>query len=170
MTDKAKLSPANDDVIARANKAAGTAPTAAITGLVRLCRELTNVIRKETVRLKDMQTGNLSDVQDEKTSLAALYDDRARLVMSDAVTLQAAPADLRIKLRNALQELHAAMGENERALLAVRAANERVIKTMVDTVASRTQKIPVYGRDGVTRDAAAGKEPPRLSLTIDKQL
>lgn len=156
---------ANDDALA-----VGTAPAAAIEGLIRLCRDLSTLIRKETTRLKDMKTLGLSEMQAEKSSLAALYDDRARLVMSDTATLKAVPDDLRIKLRNALQELHAAMAENECALLAVRSANERVIRTVVDTVAARNQKIPVYGRDGVARDASAGREPARLSLTVDRQL
>ncbi len=146
---------------------------AAIAGLAKLCAELAGVLRRETGRLREMKTGGIKDMQSEKASLAALYDDRARSVMEDLEGLKSAPAPLRDRLRNALQDLHGAMAENERALLATRAANERVIQTVIDTVASRTSAIPVYGKDGAPRDASrstARGERPRLSLSVDQRL
>ena len=69
------------------------APEAAINGLIMLCRDLSGVLRRETEKLAAMQTGAVESMQQEKASLAALYDDWARSVMSDETKLKSAAID-----------------------------------------------------------------------------
>jgi hypothetical protein len=141
-------------------------PAARIAGgLIETTERLADVLQRETALLRAMKLREAATVQVEKATLAEIYERSIREMQAQNGTLaQAIPASQIGALRKAGERLASAAADNERALRAARAVNERVLAAIVD--AAREQRMPThaYGAHGY------GAGPAALSLTVDRQL
>lgn len=132
--------------------------------LIETTERLADVLQRETALLRAMKLTEAAAVQLEKATLAEIYERCIRDMQADASALAGTGAgQQRAALRKAGERLASASIDNERALRAARAVNERVLAAIVE--AAREQRSPnhAYGSKGYSSTGA-------LSLTVDRQL
>jgi hypothetical protein len=147
----------------------GTAPSVARIGatgtLIETTERLADVLQRETAFLRAMKLTEAAAVQLEKATLAEIYERCIRDMQAEAGALVAAiPGQQRAALRKAGERLASASVDNERALRAARAVNERVLAAIVDAAREQRSSNHAYSAKGFSSGGNA------LSLTVDRQL
>ena len=104
------------------------------------------------------------------TSVGALLRQigLVRDVKAEPAALARIDPVLRAELDDSLERLNRTVDINQRALRAARAANERLMKLIVDAAAAQRPSVSAYGRNGVMAGRPTKAQP--LSLTFDQRL
>lgn len=146
---------------------ASPAPRPAAGSLIETTERLADVLQRETALLRAMKLSDAAAVQLEKATLAEVYERSIREMQKQNGQLtQTVPATQLGALRKAGERLASAAMDNERALRAARAVNERVLAAIVDAAREQRTATHAYG----TRGFSAGSGGGALSLTVDRQL
>jgi len=147
---------------------APTAPDTRLRDLIATAGELIRVLGEETAALGVFQTGRIAEFAETKRKLAEAYAVLVRGLRKEPELLAAATAAVRDELKETLARFDATARANERTLAAARAANERVLKTVVEAAETRRGATGAYSRTGSV--ARPGPRAGALSLAFDRRL
>ena len=135
--------------------------------LIDTVDRLIDVLDSEAGLLGAMKASEIGALQPTKSMLIDSYDRMAAELRADGERLDGLPRAEREALGDALTRLTRASRRNESALRAVTAANERLMRAIVDEVRRQQADSAVYTVDGAV--ASDGKAAP-VSVRIDEQL
>ena len=146
----------------------GVAPSGARIGatgtLIETTERLADVLQRETAFLRAMKLTEAASVQLEKATLAEIYERCIRDMQAEVSLAAAIPGQQRVALRKAGERLASASVDNEHALRAARAVNERVLAAIVDAAREQRSSNHAYSAKGFSNGGNT------LSLTVDRQL
>lgn len=140
--------------------------------LLAVTERLVACIEREVELLRAMRPQDLAALQREKTALADAYEGHLRALRATAA--EAADADdpaLRDRLLRATERFRGALTENARTLKAVEAANDRVLRAIVDAVEQRRGRPAAYTATGASpRAAGPAAAATPVSMALDRRL
>jgi hypothetical protein len=140
-----------------------------IEALIGVGSRLIDLMEREIAILRDMRPGDVTELQDEKGSLAAAYETHLAALRDEPVLLAALAPPLKDELVRVAMRLNATVAANARALDAARTANERLLKAIVEAVTADRARNSGYSRTGATARQASGRAAP-VSLSVDTRL
>jgi len=141
-----------------------------IESLIRIGSRLVELMEREIEMLRDMRPGELETLQVEKTALVVAYEESLAAIKDDPKLIAACAPPIKDELMRIAAKLNATVAANERAISAARAANERLLKAVVDAVAADRDRTAGYSRNGARTATSASRRAPPVSLNIDTRL
>ena len=141
-----------------------------IESLVRVGSRLVELMEREIEMLRDMRPGELETLQVEKTALVVAYEESLAAIKDDPKLIAACAPPIKDELMRVAAKLNATVAANERAITAARAANERLLKAVVDAVAADRDRAAGYSRNGTRTATSASRRAAPVSLNIDTRL
>lgn len=145
-----------------------TASTASATDLINVLRRLVQILDEETKHLRAMDPAALRKVQQEKSVLTAAYDAMLTQLRAQPTLLQGLPAELREEVMQATGAFQRRLTENARALYAVKEANERLFKAVVQAVEDKHNETSTYAANGLLARATIASKQQPMSVAIDQ--
>lgn len=143
-------------------------PTAgAIRQVIELVGDLTHIMNQEVGLLRSMRVRDFGKLQDRKLELVQAYEQQTAGLRSDPSFVEAMDPRLREELKDVVSRMHETMRENELAIGAARAANEKLAKAILDAVTSTQPEGTGYSRSGARENTTAA---PPVSVQIDQHL
>ena len=140
------------------------------TDLLTVLGRLIEVLRQEIEMLKRMDPNAIQNLQQDKIVLTAAYDSLLSRLRENPDTLKSLAPDLREQIMALTTEFQNALTENARALFAVKEANDRLFKAIVQAVEDRRSQSNTYSASGALATAAAANGGQPMSLTFDQRL
>ena len=140
-----------------------------IETLIRVGSRLIELMEREIEMLGEMRTGDVAELQAEKSTLVIAYEEILAALKDDPKLISACAPPIKDELMRIAAKLNATVAANERALSAARAANERLLKAVVDAVAADRDRASGYSRTGARVETPVRRTPP-VSLNIDTRL
>jgi hypothetical protein len=140
-----------------------------IEGLIKIGARLIDVMEREIAMLRDMRPGELKGLASDKDTLVAAYEDCMAPLKSDDKLIASASPAIKEELMRIAAKLNVTVAANERALSAAKAANERLLKAVVDAVAADRQRGTGYAKNG-GRNISSPRNAKPVSLNIDTRL
>lgn len=141
--------------------------------LLTVTERLVACIEREVELLRAMRPQDLAALQREKTALADAYEGHLRALRAVAAA-EAADADdpaLCDRLLRATERFRGALAENARTLKAAEAANDRVLRAIVDAVEQRRGRPAAYTATGASpRAAGPAAAATPVSMALDRRL
>jgi hypothetical protein len=138
-----------------------------IASLLRVASRLIVVMEQEIATLRAMRPRDIAALQTEKSALAAAYEEKVRDLARDPNMVARVSAALQQEFGDVAGRFHQVLAENERALRAARAAQEKVLRAIVTTVEKDRIKHVGYGIGASSIGAQRNSAP--LSLTLDRR-
>lgn len=138
--------------------------------LIVVAGRLITLVTEETRLLEAYQTNDISPLQDEKARLSRLYVGLVRDLKRDPELLAAVEKAVREELTDVLTRFEAAAEANTNALNIARAANERVMRAIVDAAAAQQNTVAGYSRSGTAPTPSRTAAARPLSMTINQRL
>jgi flagellar biosynthesis/type III secretory pathway chaperone len=139
-----------------------------VDSLIRVASRLVAVMEQEIAILRTMRTRDIAALQEEKATLAAVYDGKVRDLARDPAVLARVSTALQQEFADVAACFHATLAENERAIRAARAVQEKMLQAIVAAVDKSRARHQGYGADAAC--AASGRKSDPLSLTLDRRL
>lgn len=118
--------------------------------LAVLTDRLASLIIQETALYAARQPGLPPDLAAEKMKLANIYRMELQRIAQDRTLVAGIPASDKTRLTEATQAFQAALAAHGRALGAIRAISEGVVKAIADEVAAQRAAPCAYGRQGAS--------------------
>lgn len=140
-----------------------------IETLILVGSRLIELMEREIEMLGEMRAGDIAQLQAEKTTLVAAYEESLAALKDDPKLIAACAPPIKDELMRIASKLNATVAANERALSAARAANERLLRAVVDAVAADRDRASAYSRTGA-RVATPVRRTAPVSLNIDTRL
>lgn len=141
-----------------------------IETLIAVTSRLISVMNSEVEMLRAMRVGDIDSLQREKHDLTILYEENVRALAAQPEALEAMEPALRSELSVLAQRFDSALSENSRALHAVRESHDRLLKAIVDAVASKRAQERGYTPDGGLDSPPHRRGADTLSLSLDRRL
>jgi len=141
-----------------------------IESLIRIGSRLVELMEREIALLRDMRPGGLETLQAEKTALVVAYEESLAAIKDDPKLIAACAPPIKDELMRIAAKLNVTVAANERAISAARAANERLLKAVVDAVAADRDRTSGYSRNGARAATSASRRASPVSLNIDTRL
>src|SRR4051812_3362231 len=131
-----------------------------VTELLAITSRLIACLQQEVEAIRAMRPESLKQMQVEKIALADTYRAFA-LALKEPDENKAISGALKDELVEATERVQAAVGENLRALRAMRDVNERVMRAVVSTLDEKRSSVTGYDARGSLRKGrrAAAAEP-----------
>ena len=144
---------------------------AKIESLVRVAGGLIALLEREANLLAEMKTGDIANLQEEKSRLVELYEEQVRsLAQTPELIERIAPA-LRDEFAEIAEKFDQAMTKNRRALTAAKEAQETFLNAVIRAAEDKRSTLQTYSAIGsVPSGAERGDAIGPLSLTLDRQL
>ncbi|HEY9548924.1 MAG TPA: hypothetical protein VIR45_05435 [Kiloniellaceae bacterium] len=144
------------------------APTAEeLRQVIHIVEDLTAVMSREVELLRAMRVRDFGELQDHKLGLVQTYEKHTEHLRRHPAFVEAIDPVLRAELTDVMERMHAVMSENEVAINAARAANQRVATAIVNAVQEQQSDGAGYSAKGSA--GKSGARPP-VSLQIDQHL
>ena len=135
--------------------------------IIHIVEDLTAVMSREVELLRAMRVRDFGELQDHKLGLVQSYEKHTEHLRANPAFVDALDPVVRTELTDVMERMHAVMSENEQAISAARAANQRVATAIVNAVQEHTSESAGYSAQG--RAAKCSAQPP-VSVQIDQQL
>ncbi len=144
------------------------APTlGAIRQIIELVGDLTHIMNEEVGLLRSMRVRDFGKLQDRKLQLVNAYEQQTEGLRSDRGFAETMDPLLRDELKDVVVRMHETLRENELAIGAARAANEKLAKAILEAVSSTQPDGAGYSKSGSRESASAA---PPVSVQIDQHL
>jgi hypothetical protein len=138
--------------------------------LIVVAGRLITLVTEETRLLEAYQTNDITPLQDEKGRLSRLYVGLVRDLKRDPELLAAVEKAVREELTDVLQRFEAAAEANTNALNVARAANERVMRAIVDAAAAQQNTVAGYSRSGTAPAPSRAAAARPISMSVNQRL
>lgn len=135
--------------------------------VIHIIEDLTAVMSREVELLRAMRVRDFGELQEHKLGLVQTYEKQTAGIRGNPAFIEAIDPLLRDELTDVMERMHAVMSENEMAINAARAANQRIATAIVKAVEEQQSDSAGYSRGGNAVKAAA--KPP-VSVQIDTHL
>ena len=168
MTDAIEQIPASQTPISQTPVSQNPASQAA--DLLKVLGRLIEVLRQEIQMLKRMDPSGIQNLQQDKLVLTAAYDSLLSRLRERPDTLKSLAPELREQIMALTTEFQTALTDNARALFAVKEANDRLFKAIVQAVEDKRTQNNTYSASGSLATAAAANGGQPMSLAIDPRL
>ncbi len=149
-------------------KAVANVSALSVDGLIEVASRLIQVMTEETEILRDMRPGDIKELQEEKSRLSRVYEDKLRELRENPASLASMKPSLHRELQRVLGRFGTTVEANAAALKAAATANERLLRIIVDAVAEQRADTPGYSRHGTA--AHANGTPTNVSISLNQQL
>ena len=147
-----------------------TEATAKAGELLKVLSRLIDVLREETRLLREMDPRAMQALQQEKIVLIGAYESMLKRLTENPGELDDPDGSLRRRIMNASTDFQNTLTENARALYAVKEANERLFKAVIQAVEDSREQPSGYSAAGaLTRNGPAAR-PGSLSVAVDARL
>src|SRR5690606_30580510 len=133
--------------------------------IIHIVEDLTAVMSREVELLRAMRVRDFGELQDHKLGLVQSYEKHTEHLRANPAFIQALDPVVRAELADVMERMHAVMNENEQAISAARAANQRVATAIVNAVQDYSAGSSGYSAQG--RAAKSSARPP-VSVQIDQ--
>lgn len=147
-----------------------TPPTEHFDTLMISASRLIVLMNHEVALLRTMRVGDIAALQTEKQELTILYEDALQMLSAEPELLEAMEPAMRSELTDLATRFDAAVGENTRALNAVKASHDQLLQAIVDSISENRAKQRAYTAQGALDHPRKGRNAPALSLSLDRQL
>lgn len=145
-------------------------PAERIDTLIALTDRLSECLEQELAALGRRRLDVIAELHREKTKLTTAYEAEVKQIRQSREMLAGLELDRRQALAIASTRLSRCMIENERALRAARAVNDRVLRAVVEAV-ERERGQPVgYGQRGRAPTAMPRRAGSVSAVTLDQRL
>lgn len=141
-----------------------------IDTLATAASRLISLMNREVEFLRAMKVQEINDLQSEKLELTALYEESLAMLAAEPDVLEALEPALKDELAGLAKRFDAAVVENTRALSAVKDSHDRLLQTIVDSVAENRSKQKAYTANGALDNPRGRRNAPAISLTLDQSL
>jgi hypothetical protein len=138
--------------------------------LIVVAGRLITLVTEETRRLEAYQTDEIGALQDEKGRLTRLYAGLVRDLKRDPELLAAADRAVREELKDVLQRFSTAAEANAGALEMARAANERVMRAIIEAASAQQNAVAGYSRAGTVATPTRAQTARPLSISVNQRL
>jgi hypothetical protein len=138
--------------------------------LIVVAGRLITLVTEETRQLEAYRTNEIGALQDEKGRLTRLYAGLVRDLKRDPELLSAANKAVREELTDVLQRFSAATEANANALEMARAANERVMRAIIDAASAQQNAVAGYSRAGTAATPSRAQATRPLSISVNQRL
>jgi hypothetical protein len=138
--------------------------------LIVVAGRLITLVTEETRQLQAYQTDEIGALQDDKARLTRLYAGLVRDLKRDPELLSAADRAVREELSDVLQRFNAAAEANAEALNMARAANERVMRAIIDAASAQQNAVAGYSRAGTAAAPSRMQATRPLSISVNQRL
>jgi Lon protease-like protein len=138
--------------------------------LIVVAGRLITLVTEETRLLEAYQTNDITAFQDEKTRLARTYTGLVRDLKRDPELLAAVDKAVREELTDVLRRFGEAAEANANALTTARAANERVMRAIIEAASAQQNVVTGYSRAGALPPPSRAAQARPLSLTVNQRL
>lgn len=138
--------------------------------LIVVAGRLITLVTEETRLLEAYQANDITAFQDEKTRLARTYSGLVRDLKRDPELLAAVDKAVREELAEVLRRFGEAAEANANALTVARAANERVMRAIIDAASAQQNVVTGYSRAGTLPPPSRTAQARPLSLTVNQRL
>ncbi|MBI3710896.1 MAG: hypothetical protein HY246_24890 [Proteobacteria bacterium] len=142
---------------------------ARIQALMAAAGRLIRLIEQENEHLAAMQPQRIAETLDEKSGLTRTYVALSRDIKADPTLLAALDQAVRAELADVLKRFDQAVTANEHHLKAMRIANERVMKAIVDAHAAQQTVTAGYSRTGSAPAPARSAQTAPRSIAVDRR-
>jgi hypothetical protein len=137
--------------------------------LIVVAGRLITLVTEETRRLEAHQTDDIAGMHDEKSRLTNLYAGLVRDLKRDPELLSAADKAVRAELKDILQRFSAAADANASALETARAANERVMRAIIDAASAQQNSVAGYSRSGTAATPSRAQAMRPVSISVNER-
>jgi hypothetical protein len=138
--------------------------------LIVVAGRLITLVTEETRQLQAYQTNDIGALQDDKARLTRLYAGLVRDLKRDPELLSAADKAVRHELSDVLHRFNAAAEANTEALNMARAANERVMRAIIDAASAQQNAVAGYSRAGTAAAPSRVQATRPLSISVNQRL
>lgn len=138
--------------------------------LIVVAGRLITLVTEETRQLEAYQTNEFAALQDEKARLTRLYAGLVRDLKRDPELLAAADKAVREELSEVLERFSAAAQANASALEMARAANERVMRAIIEAASAQQNAVAGYSRAGTAATPTRAQTARPLSISVNQRL
>jgi hypothetical protein len=145
-------------------------PQTSIRELISVAGRLVGIMRRETSALRSVSMATLPALVAEKAALMDAFTKLSRGFRHDPETIAAVTEALRGELEEAFAIFEETVRENERALVAARDANERVLRAVVSAAEAQRPRAQGYGRTGLAPAPARSGDRKMVPVAIDRRL
>ena len=146
------------------------APATQATDLLKVLGRLIEVLRQEIQMLKRMDPSGIQNLQQDKIVLTAAYDSLLSRFRESPDMLKSLAPELRDQIMALTTEFQTALTDNARALFAVKEANDRLFKAIVQAVEDKRTQSNTYSASGSLATAAVTSAAQPMSLAFDQRL
>ncbi|MCG8360932.1 MAG: flagellar protein FlgN [Kiloniellales bacterium] len=147
-----------------------TEATAKAGELLKVLSRLIDVLREETRLLREMDPRAMQALQQEKIVLIGAYESMLKRLTENPGELDDPDGSLRRRIMNASTDFQNTLTENARALYAVKEANERLFKAVIQAVEDSREQPSGYSAAGALTRGGAAALPGSLSVAVDARL
>ncbi len=138
--------------------------------LIVVAGRLITLVTEETRLLEAYQTNDITAFQDEKARLARAYTELVRDLKRDPELLAAVDKAVRDELAEVLRRFGDAAEANANALTVARAANERVMRAVIEAASAQQNVVIGYSRAGTLPPPSRAAQARPLSLSVNQRL
>lgn len=139
-----------------------------VENLIFVTARLTEIMTAEIELLKNMHPDAIRELQGEKAILARAYENLMGEIKAAPELLAGAARPLKRELQELTAKFRIVLGENERALRAVKSVSERLLNVIVNSLAEK-QSGAAYSAAGAMGTAAMPSNKA-VSLAVDQRL
>lgn len=143
---------------------------ARVRDLIAIAGQLITLVNEETRLLETYQANDIANLQDEKARLSRLYAGLVRDIKKDPELLAAVEKAVRDELKEVLHRFEAVAEANANAINLARAANERVMRAVIEAANVQQNAVSGYSRAGTLATPSRTAAARPLSLSINQRL
>lgn len=131
-------------------------PTDRVEQLIILTDRLTGLLARETELLKDHRPHEITEFQDERTTLSTLYAQEMQLIAKNNALIDGVEQGLSTQLKISTETFQEQLVLHARALNRVRLVGEGMVKAIAEDRAQKDKIHAGYGSTGALNAAKNG--------------
>lgn len=137
-----------------------------VRNLIVIVEALIDVLIRETTLLNSMRVAEITPLQGDKQRLTFAYQDNHRQLTKDPAPIQQLGTNERQGLGELLRALQQVATENQRAIEAAKAAGDRVLKLIVNSVKEQRSRKTGYTRAGTAGYSSVLRRTPGPAVSV----
>lgn len=147
-----------------------TDSTAQAADLLKVLNRLIDVLRQEIHMLQQMDPAAMQSLQHDKIVLTAAYESMLTKLRADPEGLRHLPADMRQQIMQLTSTFQTTLTENARALFAVKEANDRLFRAIVQAIEEKRKEGQPYSASGGSGRSTLARSGQPLAVALDQRL
>lgn len=141
-------------------------------GLIQTASRLTSLLERENACLEKCDIAGVAALHEEKQSLTRAYCLHVHELKQEPAKLAVVTQVVREEVKKVMARFDEVCSVNERRLKAVREANDRVMKVIIDAANKQAPRVSGYSRTGAAAKpyGSSGRVPVPPPVAINRTL